>query len=324
MYSKCYLLVIGDFKLQHMETIGVTSIEPWFVLDDDPMIKDLIYFDKLIYSYIHKETLEKFCNTLPNGKNKFKEKIQEIERLEKAGLISEYKFETFNADKAKFGTEQSTQYAIKVLELASNFSTKDKPFEDIFVDFLKRFREVGQLYTRLYSIVLNQKEQNVYTPIIRSIYYDVGSSEIYTSSTVLSVLFKKFPSINDNIELERLIDFKSDPDTQLKLARLKDWVLEISRKNYSEKEIEQKIDYLLLEYTKQLEFHKLKYKLGSIETVVTISLEVLENLVKLSFSKAAKVFFDLTKKNLNLLEAESKFTGKELALIYKLNEKNRL
>jgi len=66
-----------------METIGVTSIDPWFVLDDEPLIKDLYYFDKLAYTIGGRATLEKFCNTLPKGKDAFKKKMREIESLEK-------------------------------------------------------------------------------------------------------------------------------------------------------------------------------------------------------------------------------------------------
>ena len=305
-----------------METIGVTSIEPWFVLDDEPLIKDLFYFDKLIYTIDKRASLEKFCNTLPNGKEKFVEKINEIERLEKTGLISEYSLESINKDKSKYHNDQSIQFALKAQVLASNFSTKEKAFNKVFVDFLERFREVGQLNARVYSIVLNRKEQNVYTPIIRSSYYNFATNEHYSTSTVISVLIKRFPSISSDIDLGKFLDFKNDPDTKLKLARLKDWVLEISKKTYSEKEIEQKIDYLLQEYINQVEIHKLKYKYGSVETLVTTSLEVLENLAKLNFTKVAKVFFDLNKQELNLLEAEQKFIGKELALVYKLKEKN--
>lgn len=305
-----------------METIGVTSIDPWFILDDEPLIKDLLYFDKLIYTIGFRQSLEKFCNTLRNGKESFKKKIQEIEKLEKAGLIYEYTNESFNQDKLKYGNAQATKYALKSLELASTFSTEEKVFKDIFIDFLERFREVGQLNSRVNSIVLNKKEQNSYIPIIRNNYHDFAISEYYSTSTVLKILLKKFPSFSNETVLETFIDFKNDPDTKLKLARLRDWVLEISKKNYSEKEIEQKIDYLLHEYAKQLEIHKLKYNLGYVETFVTTSLEILENIVKLNFSKAAKVLFDLGKQNLNLLEAEQNIVGKELALLHTLNEKN--
>ena len=307
-----------------MQTIGVTSIDPWFILDNEHLIKDLYYFDKLAYTIGSVPILENFCNSLPKGKDDFKKKMIEIGRLEKAGLIYEYTDNAFTNDKLKHATDQSTKLAVKAMELSSEFTTKGKPFKDIFVDFLERFREVGQLNARVYSIILNNKDQNVYTPIIRSNYYNFATPDHFSTSSVLSVLLNKFPTPSTDVELDKFIDFKNDPDTQLKLARLKDWILEISKKNYSEKEIEQKIDYLLQEYTAQLDLHKLKYNLGYIETFVTISLEVLENVAKLNLSKAAKVLFDLSKQDISLLEAEQKLPGKELAFLHKLNNKNHL
>jgi hypothetical protein len=305
-----------------METIGLTSIEQWFIFDEESLIRDLYYFDKLVYTIGNRDALERVCNSMSNGKEKFKKKIQEIEKLEKYGLISEYKKTHFYEDKLKYGTEQSTKLALKAQELALSFTTENKPFKDTLEDFFYRFREVAQLSSRVYSILLNKKEQNSYIPIIRNDYYNFATDELYSTSSVLSVLFKKFPLLTETVELDKFIEFKSDPDTQLKLSRLKDWVLEISKKNYSEKEIEQKVEYLLEEYTIQLNLYKLKYNIGTIESIVTISLEILENLVKVNFSKAAKLLFDLKKQDLALLEAEQKITGRELALIHKLNEKN--
>ena len=307
-----------------METIGVTTIDPWFVLDDEPLIKDLFYFDKLVYYTGKIETLEKFCKTLPNGENKFVEKIKEIERLEKFGLISEFTEDSFLYELLTSDDDQAKHYAFKSFELAVEFSTNDKPFNDVFLDFLERFREVGQLRSRTYSIILNGKNQNTYTPIIRNDFYNFSIGEFNSTTTVLTVLLKRFPMITNEIEIEKFIDFKNDPETKLKLNRLKDWVIDISKKSYSGKEIEQKIDYLLQEYSNQLELHKLRYKLGVIETLVTTTLGILENLVKVNFSKAAKVIFDLKKQDINLLEAEQKTTGRELAYIYKLENINRL
>ena len=84
------------------------------------------------------------------------------------------------------------------------------------------------------------------------------------------------------------------------------------------KEIDQKIEYLLIEYKKQLDLHKIKDETGIIETVVTIGLDVLENLVKLNLSKAAKVFFDIKKQELLLLEGEEKLVGKEVAYLHQV------
>jgi len=297
-----------------MNTIGVTSIEPWFVLDDDLLIMDLLYFDKLVYTIEKRELLEKFCRALPNGAEKFKTKMFEIECLEKAGLVREYTNENFQKDILKYPNDQSLKYLFKSGELAQQFSTSNE-FNEIFVDFLERFREVGQLNARNYSVLLNKKEADSYTPIIRSKTNHFVEEDVTNVSVVLSIVLKKFPQLSAENNLEAFIDFKQDPEGQIKLARLKDWILETSKKEYSDKEIEQKLDYLLIEYSKHLEIHQLKYNLGIVETLVVTSLEIIESLVKLNFSKAAKVLFDLGKQNVNLLDAEQKLTGKEIAYI---------
>lgn len=307
-----------------MQTIGLTNIDPWFALDDSSLKSDLIYFDKLYFTISNRQNLEKFCYSLPNGKKAFEEKLKEIELLQNSGLISEYTEEQYQTDKSVLHPKEILKYFEKAHELSSSFSTKDKTFEESFIDFLGRFREVGQLDVRIKSTILNSKYDDHFIPILRNKYHSFQDAELSPTSKVLSVLIKKFPNISNQTNLQDFITFKSDPDTTLKLARLRDWTLEISKKNYSEKEIEQKIEYLLSEYSKQIEIHKLKYDIGTIETFVTTTLEVLENTIKLNFSKAAKTIFEIGNRDINLLEAEQKLMGKELALIHDLNTKNRI
>jgi hypothetical protein len=304
-----------------MKTVGVINIDPWFVLDDtDSLLNDLVYFDKLVYTIGSRDALRNFCLSLPKGAKDYESKLKELETLENAGLISEYKKEQFQFDQKLLLDNKVVSYSIKALELSSKFTTKDRGFNETFVDFLERFREVGQLNSRVNAILLNNRTSDNYIPVIRSSYYNFSTEELYSTSTVLSVVIRKFPFVSEHFDLNKFIDFKSDDDTQLKVQRLRDWVIDISKKNYSTKEIEQKIDYLLNEYCKQLEIHKLKYELGTMETFVTTSLEVIENIAKINFSKAAKVIFELGKQDLNLLEAEQKMVGKEVAIIQKAKE----
>ena len=303
-----------------MDIIGITSIDPWFTLDDDPLVKDLFYFDRLVYTIGSRETLEKFCATIPRGKEKFKAKIKEIEKLEEAGLISEYSDERFKIDLKKFGDRESILFEFLANYLANEFSTKSKPFNEIFIDFLERFREVGQLRSRVFSIILNKKEQHAFTPVLRNNFHNFISNKFSSGSPVLSVILKKFPIPSEGYSIERFIEFKNDPDTKLKLSRLRNWAIVMDKSHYSEKEIEQKVDYLLNEYSSQLNLYRLKHNLGFVETFITTTLEVLENIAKLKFSKVSKAIFDLQKQNLYLLEAEQKMEGRELALIHKLKE----
>lgn len=300
-----------------IESIGVKEIDPWHLIDNQPLVRELFYFDKLVYTFPGKEILENMFHNLPDGDKKFEQKISEIEQLEKFGLIKEYNKNNISEDQKKFGNDHIYKLTLENLKLTQGFTTKEKNYKDILQDFFERFREVSQMNARINSIILNNKEKNIYTPIIKDQYHSSKIESNYYNDTVLNVLLRKFPVPSSQFNLEKFLEFKSDPLTKVKLLRLKDWAIEISKKNYSEKEIEQKIEYLLHEYTTQFELYKIKYKMGTIETLVTASLEVLENIATLKFSKAAKVLFDLSKQEVNLLESEQKLTGREIAYIHK-------
>lgn len=306
-----------------MKSIGVTSIDPWFILDDESLTKNLLYFDKLVYNCGRKDLLENFCRTLPKGADYFKAKMNEIDILTEANLLSHYKDEDATYDAQRYGDKRSIEYLEKSAELALEFSTK-KSFKEVMIDFLERFREVGQLRARNYALLLNNKYSDYYTPIIRTNNYAFDNSIDTTPATTLKVVLSKFPQLAPITNMQKFIDFKNDPQTQIKLIRLKNWVLEITKKNYSEKEIEQTLDYLLQEYLNQLDIHKLKYKVGIAETLIIASLEAIENLIQLKFSTAAKTLFALRKEKVNLLENELTIDGKEIAFIYHAINDKRL
>lgn len=306
-----------------MKTIGIYTMAPWTLLDDSSMKTELLYFDHLKYFIRGKETLEKFCNTLPKGKESFEKRMKELEELEKKGLISEYTIQQHELDHNKYKDDKLIEHAKKRYELSIEFKTKEKSFKDVFVDFLERFREVGQLEARTNAILLNKSCEDEFIPIIRSTYHNYQEDNFLRKATVHSVIIRNFPTISPDISTEKLAELKGDEEANLRLHRLKNWMLDLSNSKLTEKEINQKIEYLLLEYQKQLDLHKLKYDTGIVETFVTLGLEVLENIVKLNLSKAAKVFFDIQKKELTLLEAEEKLTGKEVAYLHHLKQ-NRL
>ncbi len=299
-----------------MQTIGIFTIDPWTLLDDSSMKKELLYFDHLKYFIRGKDTLEKFCNTLPRGKETFIKRMNEIEELERAGLITEYTIEEFDRDYETYKDETTITQAWKRYDLANGFlESKNQAFEERFVDFLETFREVGQLEARTNAMILNRKHKDEFVPLIRRSYKNFKEDEYFRKASVLSVIINQFPATTEELSADKLHELKNDNVASLKLSRLRNWAVEVTNSKLSEKEISQKLDYLLNEYKNQLDLHKIKYELGVIETFVTTSLEVLENIVKLNFSKAAKVLFDLKRKELTLLEEEEKLIGKEVAYL---------
>lgn len=305
-----------------MITTGVFTLDPWTILEDSSMKTELLYFDHLKYFISGKETIEKFCKTIPNGKESFDRRMKELEELEKVGLISEYSKAQYNIDSRKHFDEKILEQTKQSFNLTRGFTTKDKEFKEVFIDFLERFREVGQYEARINAILLNKVNKDEFVPIIRGNYYNFVEDPSLKKATVLSVVINNFPRVQPDISSEKLIDLKGDEEAKIKLQRLKHWAIDMANSKLTEKEINQKIEYLLLEYQRHLDLHKIKYEMGIVETLVIVGLEVFENIVKLNLSKAAKVFFDLHKKEMALSEEEEKLIGKEVAYLHHLNKSN--
>jgi hypothetical protein len=90
--------------------------------------------------------------------------------------------------------------------------------------------------------------------------------------------------------------------------------------NVSAAEIEQKLEYLLHDYAEYMKLHSLKIKQGFLETFLTTSGELIDNLVKIKWGKVAETMFTIQHRKLALLEAEMSAPGREIAYVYRTNE----
>ena len=62
--------------------------------------------------------------------------------------------------------------------------------------------------------------------------------------------------------------------------------------------------------------HKLKTNTGALETIIVTSAELMEDLVKFNWGKAAKGLFAIRRRHVELIEGELKSPGREIAYIY--------
>ena len=315
-------------KLQEiiqMNTIGFLSFEPWYILEETPISADLLYFDKLMFSSASIETSEFICSKLPLrpiDKDLVKRKMNEIDMYMKYGLVCEYSADDFKKDYSIFHSINEASELGKFLidnDFENPYLNKKNP-KDYLFGSLSSLREIVELKSRIFSIINNSKSTDNYIPIIREKYRQNLMNEKLHISDAIGVVLKRFPIINLDTTVEKIIDFKSDPDTKIKLSRLRNWVTEIAKSNISIKEMEEKLDYLLLEYSNHMNLHRIEFNLGKIETLVTTSLAFIENLAKLKLSEASKVIFDLTRTEIGLLKAENSAPGKEVAFINKLDK----
>ncbi len=171
------------------------------------------------------------------------------------------------------------------------------------------------------------KYSSKYDVSIPGMYLESGSNELSSKQDVNRLVFHKIPRLFENVKIDNLrehtakmMDFKKDPDTKLKLAALRDWMTEISKKDYTKNEIEDKMEYLLMQYQDHMDRAKLKYTLGSAEFWITAVPDIVNDLANLKLGSAAKALFGFGKKELMLMEEERKAPGRELAFVYKARQ----
>lgn len=168
--------------------------------------------------------------------------------------------------------------------------------------------------TRMGSIHLQVNDKgSSYFPIVNE--YPQIEHEDTFQSQILDLVINNFPIIAPSTTWEQIVEFKRDPDSKGKYLELRNWINEVSKSNMPIHEVQEKLEYLLNKYERHMELHKMKFNKSTLELVVISSLEMLENIARLKFSKLTKTMFAFRESEIALLEAELKSPGNELAYI---------
>jgi len=291
--------------------------------------REVLFFDKIIINEIDLDlAMTWFSKSASISKDHINFIDSEVNYLESKGLIEIYK-------------EQDLHKKLK-LKIQDTFGNTDglrlsKQEVVLKLSYQYLFRTMGnkETYDSL-SQRANGGIDSVRTNMLwlsRFIFDIIDSSSDYTQimnssqkvllpnvtkkERVMELVINRMPIPDNEIGWEQILDFKSDEAIKRNLLGLRSWMTKIGHTKYTNKEIQQEIEYLLNEYENSIKLHKLKYQIGSTEVLITTALEVLENLLALKFSKAAKSIFQLKNKKIDMLIGETKTPGKELAYLSK-------
>lgn len=135
---------------------------------------------------------------------------------------------------------------------------------------------------------------------------------------VIDLTITQFPVPDELTPWENIIEFKKE--NRDKLLLLRRWIHEVTRKEMSLKDIYLELEYLKSEYEKAMRIYEIKYTQGVVETVITATLEMIENVARLQPSKVAKSLFNIKRRKVDLLEAELKAPGREISYVVKAQE----
>lgn len=315
-----------------------TDLEPkdYVSYERQSIRRSLLYFDKLIFDPALMDTaLNYIDNTVSEigYAEEYKNLRAEIDYLVNKGLIEIYNI--------KPATDRSLIPALSTVMNRMRFNevrlqnydkTKEGDFVKLFLENQLYYGLLDELICRISAKELAKDSLMSVCPIL----YPVNSSfkEMADSHNIdcnfldlkkektpaTSVVLRKIPVPSMEVSIEQIAEFKADDDTRFKLLALRNWVSDIGRKDLTESEISDRLEYTLNEYKQHLKLHRLKTDLSSFEVYTIAVLEVLENLIKLKFSKAIGNIMTLRRKEIEMLQDELMLPGKEVAYITKVEE----
>lgn len=210
------------------------------------------------------------------------------------------------------------------------------------VSYIKRVgaqfsHQYGVPISKLVSSIQQFKDQIDYDR--RGIAIDLNKNHglnaypVYTEKVVLSDDFKagKDHVINlvieqlpepdcEQVSWEKIIDFRSDPETQKLRTYLRKWISDTAKSDLTHNEIVEHMEYYCTKYEEHINFYKMKIKHGVLETLLMIPAEMLEGVVRLKPTQTVKALFAFKNANVQLLEQEKNAPGRDLAYILRCKD----
>lgn len=129
---------------------------------------------------------------------------------------------------------------------------------------------------------------------------------------IAHILLNQIPEVQTSNFIEKIIDFKKDPDTIHKFKALRIWMNKIVKEDYKINELTDEIQYLIYEYEKHIKLHKLKYRINQLSVLFTIPFQFIANP-----KEAGNAIFSLFSNKIELDESEVNAPGREFAFIFK-------
>lgn len=166
------------------------------------------------------------------------------------------------------------------------------------------------------------QEGGINAPSIYKLEDNFENDFIEGEHTCIGVILRNIPKIDlDKTEFEHFLEFIIDSETIKLRRRMFGWENEIKKKNLNPNELQELISTQLDDYKTWIEAAKLKYEYSTFELILTVSIEFLENLIKLKPTQALKSIVNFRKRKADYILDELKAPGRELAFIHQITER---
>lgn len=300
--------------------VGLKVVDFWYLLNRPSLKRDLLYFDTLAIDPRHLDHCTRFAELLCVLHGKDPAPIlgpfqQDLEFLTRAGLMEELRYEDLPlplhlADHATLKAAEDS--ARRAFERQADTLLSPKQRMGASATWIAESTRAAMLKARGAPLARSDKR---FIPFVSGDLQRVLGRTRGEGSPVLNVVLHQMPVPAEDVEWQRLLDFRNDPDTRASLVLLRDWVGEVAAKPMTEAQLEDSLERRITEYRRHMERSQVKHTRGKWEAIVVPVAEVLENALKFRFSAAAKALFGIAKADLSLLEAEASAPGREVAYV---------
>jgi hypothetical protein len=206
------------------------------------------------------------------------------------------------------------EQAQAILDAAVDGSPQDSGYVMVPANIYEVVGRAMSPVARVTATILARQEDLEVFPILPAL--DPGPEHSGRGlEPAVRVVAELLPAPDGSTAWEAILDFRSDPDARHRLVALRRWMRSLAAENRSAHDIEDELLYLIGEYESSMRLHRLKYKRGVMEMVITTGASIVEDLVRLRFGRAAQAIFSIRRERVHLLEAERTAPGREVSFI---------
>ena len=123
------------------------------------------------------------------------------------------------------------------------------------------------------------------------------------------------PVPHQNVEWQHIIEYRNDPDSQIRFRILKDCVSDIARGLLAPAQIEETLEYLINSYRGQMVLHGMHTNMKRLKVFAVSTADALAKYEAHHRSPVSQSIFTLEPRKLALLEGESTMPGSEVAYV---------
>jgi len=185
------------------------------------------------------------------------------------------------------------------------------------------YRTLSEIVTRQHAIYLDHLFGMETVPVFERGIHKTLKLDTHTvpNHSTLRIASSYLPVLRGNNSWDDILAFREE--ARDKLWNFRRFLQTLSSKKQTESETRDDIEWSLNEYRKAMKLHNLKAGNSFMEVYVLPAIELIEDIAKFNWAKIAKGALSVKKRQIDLMEAEMKAPGREVAYIYDAQKRFR-